>query len=185
MSIVPRGSAALGYAQYTPKDQYLHTKEQMLDTMCMAMGGRVAEMLMLNTISTGAQDDLEKVTRMAYSQVMIYGMNEKIGPLSYPRRDGESHMTRQYSEETAQFMDEEVRSIISNAFERTKKILGEHLEGLRNIATLLLEKEVIRKDDIESILGPRPFAPSTMPSEKTPITGEHPATPPPPTELPA
>jgi len=181
---VPRGTAALGYAQYVPKDQYLHTKEQMLDSMCMAMGGRAAEMLTLGTISTGAQDDLERVTRMAYSQVMVYGMNDKIGPLSFRRAEDNGHMTRQYSEETAQFMDEEVRSIVTSAFDRTKEILAQHVEGLKSIAALLLEKEVIRKDDMESVLGPRPFPiPALAPGLDVPA-GEHPAAPPPPTELP-
>jgi AFG3 family protein len=157
VSIVPRGMAALGYAQYIPKDQYLHTMEQIMDSMSMALGGRVAEALLCGTISTGAQDDLEKVTRMAYSQVGIYGMNQRIGPLSFPRREGESHLTRPYSEETAQAMDEEVRTLVAAAYSRTEAILKEHIKSLDALAQHLLEKEVLRADDIKAILGPRPF----------------------------
>eukprot|EP01132_Coremiostelium_polycephalum_P007541 gene7541-9272_t len=156
VSIVPRGVAALGYAQYLPKDQFLYTKEQIFDQMCMALGGRVAEQITFGTITTGAQDDLEKITKMAYSQVGIYGMNDKVGPLSYPRKDS-SDLTKPYSEETAEIMDEEVRILLNTAYDKTMSVLTEHSEGLEKVAQLLLEKEVIHYEDIEKILGPRPF----------------------------
>jgi len=157
VSIVPRGVAALGYAQYLPKEQFLHTQEQIFDKICMALGGRIAEQLTFGTITTGAQDDLEKITKMAYSQICLYGMNEKIGPLSYPRKDS-SDLSKPFSEETAEIMDEEVRIMLNKASERTKELLIKHKEGLEAVAQLLLEKEVVHFEEIEKVLGPRPFA---------------------------
>ncbi|EFA84387.1 peptidase M41 [Heterostelium album PN500] len=157
VSIVPRGVAALGYAQYLPKEEFLNTKEQIFDKMCMALGGRVAEQLVFGTITTGAQDDLEKITKMAYSQVGLYGMNEKVGPLSYPRKDS-SDLTKPYSDETAEIIDQEVRLLLQSAYNKTQEVLEAHKEGLEKVALLLLEKEVIHAEDIEQILGPRPFA---------------------------
>ncbi|EGC31386.1 hypothetical protein DICPUDRAFT_39991 [Dictyostelium purpureum] len=156
VSIVPRGVAALGYAQYLPKEQFLQNKEQIFDMMCMALGGRVAEQLTFGTITTGAQDDLQKITKMAYSQISIYGMNEKVGPLSFPRRDN-SDLTRPYSEETAELVDEEVRKLLKAAYDRTKELLIEHKDGLESVAKLLLEKEVIHYEEVENVLGKRPF----------------------------
>ncbi|KAK5581167.1 hypothetical protein RB653_001197 [Dictyostelium firmibasis] len=156
VSIVPRGVAALGYAQYLPKEQFLQNQEQIFDMMCMALGGRVAEQLTFGTITTGAQDDLEKITKMAYSQISIYGMNEKVGPLSYQRNDS-SDLTKPYSEETAEVMDEEVRKLLKSAYDRTTQVLQEHREGLIAVANLLIEKEVIHFEDVEAVLGPRPF----------------------------
>ncbi|KYQ94074.1 peptidase M41 [Tieghemostelium lacteum] len=156
VSIVPRGVAALGYAQYLPKEQFLHTKEQLFDKICMALGGRVAEQLVFNTITTGAQDDLEKITKMAYSQVGIYGMNDKVGCLSYPRKDS-SDLTKPYSEDTAELIDTEVRIILQSAYDTTMQLLIKHRDGLEKVAQLLLEKEVIHYDEVEKVLGPRPF----------------------------
>eukprot|EP01113_Clastostelium_recurvatum_P046837 TRINITY_DN8266_c0_g1_i11.p2 TRINITY_DN8266_c0_g1~~TRINITY_DN8266_c0_g1_i11.p2 ORF type:complete len:162 (+),score=26.02 TRINITY_DN8266_c0_g1_i11:456-941(+) len=126
----------------------------MLDTMCMALGGRVAEMIIFNTISTGARDDLERITNLAYSQVSLYGMNDRVGPLSFPNK-GES--MRPYSDDLAETMDEEVRALVKGALERTRGILNQHRDGLEGVAQLLLEKEVIFGEDLERILGPRPF----------------------------
>ncbi|KAM9976605.1 hypothetical protein ACTFIR_010447 [Dictyostelium discoideum] len=161
VSIVPRGVAALGYAQYLPKEQFLQNQEQIFDMMCMALGGRVAEQLTFGTITTGAQDDLEKITKMAYSQVSIYGMNEKIGPLSYQKGQDGSDLTKPYSEETAEVMDEEVRKLLKSAYDRTTQVLQEHREGLISVANLLLEKEVIHFEEVEAVLGPRPFSNKT------------------------
>ncbi|KAN0047620.1 hypothetical protein ACTA71_002003 [Dictyostelium dimigraforme] len=170
VSIVPRGVAALGYAQYLPKEQFLQNKEQIFDMMCMALGGRVAEQLTFGTITTGAQDDLEKITKMAYSQISIYGMNEKIGPLSYQRNQDGSDLTKPYSEETAEVMDEEVRILLKSAYDRTTQVLQEHREGLIAVANLLLEKEVIHYEEVEAVLGPRPF--NTKPDEPKNINNQ-------------
>jgi len=156
VSIVPRGMAALGYAQYVPKERKLHTKEQMIDTMCMMLGGRIAEKIFFDNISTGAQDDLQKVTRIAYGLVTVYGMNDKIGHMSYPQpQDGQINSTRPYSEEIAEIVDEEVRSIVWGAYERTYELLTEKKELAAAIAERLLEKEVILRDDVIEILGER------------------------------
>jgi len=152
VSIIPRGMS-LGYSQYLPNDQYLQTKEEMNDTMCMALGGRVAEELVFGSITTGAQDDLDRVTRIAYSQVSLFGMNDKIGPLSFPR---EKSSLKPFSEETAQLMDEEVRAIIQNAYNRTLDLLTENRSALEKVAQLLLEREVIGVDELVNTLGPRP-----------------------------
>ena len=156
VSIVPRGVAALGYAQYLPKEQYLYTTDQLLDTMCMTLGGRVAEDIIFGQISTGAQNDLERITQVAYGIVSVYGMTEKIGNISFVDRSGEYQFKRQYSEATAQLIDAEVRKIIESAYEKTKKLLLEKREELEKVALALLEKEVIFKTDLEKLIGPRP-----------------------------
>lgn len=157
VSIVPRGYAALGYAQYLPKEQYLYTTEQILDTMAMSLGGRAAEDLKFNKISTGAQNDLERVTKLAYDMITIYGMNEKLGHVSFYDPRQEYGFTKPYSEKTAEVIDEEVRKIINTCYERAKNLLIEKNEEFEKIATALLEKEIIFKSDIENIIGKRPF----------------------------
>ena len=135
VSIVPRGVAALGYAQYLPKEQFLYRTEQMLDQMCMALGGRAAEEVVFDKISTGAQNDLERITKMAYSMVTVYGMNEKLGNVSfYDSRQPDYNFTKPYSEATAQTIDEEVRKLIDSAYERTKKQLTVKREQLDALA---------------------------------------------------
>jgi AFG3 family protein len=172
VSIVPRGSAALGYAQYLPKEQKLHTKEQMIDTMCMMLGGRIAEKIFFDKVSTGAQDDLQKVTRLAYSIVTLYGMNDAIGNRSYPsnNQDGSIQHSRPYSEQTAELVDEEVRAIANAAYERTRVLLTEKKELMADLAKLLLEKEVIHKSDVEAILGKRPFDPGMLGNGHNPMS---------------
>lgn len=155
VSIVPRGIAALGYAQYLPKEQFLYTTEQITDSICMALGGRVAEDIIFGRVSTGAQNDLERITKMAYDMVGVYGMNEKLGNLSFADR-GESFQ-KPYSEKTAELIDNEVRKLISDAYDRTKAMLLEHGDDLERIAQKLLEKEIIFKTDLVALLGPRPF----------------------------
>ena len=162
VSIVPRGVAALGYAQYLPKEQFLYQTEQLFDEMCMTMGGRAAEELTFDKISTGALSDLERVTKMAYSIVTMYGMNDKIGHVSfYDPKQGDYSFTKPYSEATAETIDEEVRKLITNAYQRTKKLLSERSEELEIIARELLEKEIIFQSDLERLIGKRPFEKQT------------------------
>lgn len=158
VSIVPRGVAALGYAQYLPKEQYLYRTEKLMDEMCMSLGGRAAEDLIFGKISTGALSDLERITKVAYNMVTVYGMNDKVGNVSfYDPQGGEYSFTKPYSESTAQTIDEEVRKLIEGAYVRTKKLLMEKKEQLEKVAQELLEKEVIFKDDLVRLIGMRPF----------------------------
>ncbi|MDB5263558.1 MAG: peptidase, partial [Adhaeribacter sp.] len=151
VSIVPRGIAALGYAQYLPKEQFLYTTEQLIDEMCMALGGRAAEDIVFGKISTGALSDLERITKMAYSIVTMYGMNDKIGHISYYDSKGanEYSMTKPYSEATAQTIDNEVRKIIQAAYDRTRFLLSEKLSELETVAQELLSKEILFQNDLE------------------------------------
>ncbi|KAI1718719.1 peptidase family m41 domain-containing protein [Ditylenchus destructor] len=160
VSIIPRGKG-LGYAQYLPKDQYLFSREQLLDRMCMTLGGRVSEELFFGRITTGAQDDLQKVTQNAYSQVVRWGMSEKVGALSFQTPDpGESPLgyEKPYSEATAQIIDQEVRDMVAKALDRTRKLLKEKKEQIEMVAKRLLEKEILAREDMIELLGPRPFA---------------------------
>lgn len=158
VSIVPRGVAALGYAQYLPKEQYLYRSEQLIDMMCMTLGGRVAEDVFFGKISTGAQNDLEKITKMAYAMVTIYGMNEKVGHVSFRDDAGEyGLMGKPYSENTSQMIDEEVRKLIDEAYVRTKNLIIDHKDHLENLAQALLAKEILFQQDLEGLIGKRPF----------------------------
>jgi AFG3 family protein len=157
VSIVPRGVAALGYAQYLPKEQFLYTTEQLEDGMCMTLGGRVAEDITFNKISTGAQNDLERITKLAYAMVTIYGMNDKVGNISFNDTQGEYQFNKPYSEKTSELIDQEVRAQINKMYERTKKLLTDNREGLIKLADKLLEKEILFQSDLEEILGKRPF----------------------------
>ena len=157
VSIVPRGVAALGYAQYLPKEQFLYTTEQLTDGMCMTMGGRVAEDLVFGKISTGAQNDLERITKLSYAMVTIYGMNEKVGNVSFNDNQGEYQFNKPYSEKTSELIDNEVRGLIAEVYKKTKDLLTEKREGLEKLAQKLLEKEILFQSDLEEILGKRPF----------------------------
>jgi cell division protease FtsH len=157
VSIVPRGVAALGYAQYLPKEQFLYTTEQLLDGMCMTLGGRVAEDIVFNKISTGAQNDLERITKLSYAMVTIYGMNDKVGNVSFNDTQGEYQFNKPYSEKTSEIIDIEVRNQIDRAYQRTKQLLTDKREGLEKLAEKLLEKEILFQSDLEEILGKRPF----------------------------
>lgn len=158
VTIVPRGIAALGYAQYLPKEQFLYRTEQLMDEMCVTLGGRAAEEIVFGQISTGAQNDLERITKLAYSMITIYGMNDKLGNISYYDSKGsEYQFNKPYSEETAREIDEEVRKLIAEAYKRTKKLLTEKKDALTALAEALLEKEVLFQNDLESLVGPRPF----------------------------
>ncbi|MFZ9755406.1 MAG: peptidase M41, partial [Bacteroidia bacterium] len=183
VSIVPRGVAALGYAQYLPKEQYLYRTEQLLDSMCMTLGGRAAEQIFFGKISTGAQNDLERITKLAYSMITMYGMSEKVGQVSFHDPQGEYGYQRPYSEVTAQMIDEEVRRLINEAYARTLALLTEKKEQVETVAKELLEKEIIFKADIERLIGVRPYDPpaellvdsteaSELPSEVEPMVSE-------------
>jgi len=161
VSIVPRGVAALGYAQYLPKEQFLYTTEQLIDSMCMTMGGRVAEDITFGRISTGAQNDLERITKLAYAMTAVYGMNHKVGNVSFKDSSGESQFQKPYSDQTAELIDDEVRALISEVYERTKNLLMDKQQGLVKIAEKLLEKEILFQADLEEILGKRPFSNKT------------------------
>ncbi len=162
VSIVPRGAAALGYAQYLPKEQFLHQTEQLMDEMCMALGGRAAEEIIFGKISTGALSDLERITKMAYSIVSVYGMNDKIGNISfYDSKQSDYNFTKPYSEATAQLIDEEVKLMVDKAYQRTKKLLNKKREELNILAKELLDKEVIFQQDLEKLIGKRPFETAT------------------------
>ncbi|GAA5923634.1 uncharacterized protein JCM15063_003712 [Sporobolomyces koalae] len=155
VSIVPRGVGALGYAQSLPKERYLYTTEQLIDRMCMTLGGRVAEEIFFGRITTGAQDDLQKVTRMAAEIIANYGMNSVVGPLSY-RQDQESFQ-KPFSEKTAQLIDDEVRKMVFEAHRRTTELLTEKKEQVELVAKQLLEKEILTRNDMVNLLGDRPF----------------------------
>ncbi len=158
VSIVPRGVAALGYAQYLPKEQFLYQTEQLMDEMCMTLGGRASEELIFGKISTGALSDLERITKMAYSIVTVYGMNDKIGNISYyDSKQSDYNFTKPYSEETARTIDEEVRKIVDKAYQRAKELLTKKKKELEIVAKELLEKEIIFQNDLERLIGKRPF----------------------------
>lgn len=168
VSIVPRGQS-LGAAWYLPEERQITTTEQMLDEMCAALGGRAAEDLVFNKISTGALSDLEKVTKQAYAMVSVYGLNERIGNRSYYDSRGDQMFTKPYSEETSRIIDEEVGKIIDGAYQRAKEILQANHEKLSALADSLLTNEVIFREDVERILGARPFekAEPTFPESAT------------------
>ncbi|XP_050290861.1 ATP-dependent zinc metalloprotease FTSH 10, mitochondrial-like [Quercus robur] len=162
VTIVPRGTAALGFAQYVPNENLLMTKEQLFDMTCMTLGGRAAEQVLLGKISTGAQNDLEKVTKMTYAQVAVYGFSDKVGLLSFPPRDDAFEMTKPYSSKTAAIIDNEVRDWVGKAYKRTIQLIEEHKEQVAEIAELLLEKEVLHPEDLLRVLGERPFKSSEI-----------------------
>jgi cell division protease FtsH len=155
VTIVPRTVGALGYAQYLPKDEYIVRTEQMLDRMCMALAGRAAEDIIFGKISTGAQNDLDQVTAMAYSMISVYGMNDKVGNVSFYRMS-QDQFQRPYSDETARLIDDEVRIMIQGQYNRAKEVLTKYRRELELLAQTLLEKEVIVKSDLEKMIGPRP-----------------------------
>ncbi|XP_010521866.1 PREDICTED: ATP-dependent zinc metalloprotease FTSH 10, mitochondrial isoform X2 [Tarenaya hassleriana] len=157
VTIVPRGTAALGFAQYVPNENLLMTKEQLFDMTCMTLGGRAAEQVLIGKISTGAQNDLEKVTKMTYAQVAVYGFSDKIGLLSFPQREDGYDFSKPYSNKTGAMIDEEVREWVSKAYERTVELIEERKEQVAQIAELLLEKEVLHQEDLVKVLGERPF----------------------------
>ncbi|MDH6316361.1 cell division protease FtsH [Parabacteroides sp. PF5-5] len=157
VTIVPRGKA-LGAAWYLPEERQITTREQLLDEMCATLGGRAAEELFLGKISTGASNDLERVTKQAYAMVVYFGMSEKLPNLNYYDSSGQDWgFTKPYSEDTAKLIDTEVQRIINEQYDRAKQILSEHAEGHHQLAKVLLEREVIYSEDVEQIFGKRPW----------------------------
>jgi cell division protease FtsH len=177
VSIVPRGIAALGYAQYLPKEQFLYQTEQLIDEMCMTLGGRAAEEIIFGKISTGALSDLERITKMAYSMVSVYGMNDKLGNVSYydSKSDGYK-MTKPYSEATAEMIDQEVSKLVQHAYSRVLDLLRTHQVELEILAKELLEKEILFQADLERLIGKRPFEKETtyqaFTNKKEPVLAE-------------
>nr|MBP9739954.1 ATP-dependent zinc metalloprotease FtsH [Chitinophagaceae bacterium] len=157
VTIVPRGTAALGYAQYTPKEQYLYNTDQLLDQVCMTLGGRAAEQIFFGKISTGASNDLQQITKIAYSMVTVYGMSNKVGNVSFYDPTTENSFTKPYSEETGRMIDDEVRVIIDEAYVRTIALLTDKKEEVEKLAKALLDKEVLHQSDVEALIGKRPF----------------------------
>ncbi|MEL6988028.1 MAG: ATP-dependent zinc metalloprotease FtsH, partial [Bacteroidota bacterium] len=161
VTIVPRGIGTLGYAQYLPKEEYITRTQQLLDRMCMTFGGRAAEKIVFDKISTGAQSDLDQVTKMAYSMIAVYGMNEKVGNVSFYGMQ-QDQFSKPYSDETASLIDEEVRKLVEQEYERAQALLTERRAELNALAQALLEKEVLLKSDVERLIGPRPSS-ATVP----------------------
>jgi len=158
LSIIPRGSGALGYALYQPQDHYLYTKEELFDDMCTTLGGRIAEKIVFGKISTGARDDLEKVTKLAYAQICKYGMNENVGLVSFDDENekGKFTVTKPYSQRTAKLIDDEARKLVNQAFEIAETLLNEKREALEKVATRLFDKEVLTREDLIELIGNRP-----------------------------
>ncbi|KAJ0406806.1 hypothetical protein ATCC90586_000859 [Pythium insidiosum] len=158
VTIVPRGKGSLGYAQYLPKEVALHSREALVDMMCMALGGRASEFINFDgRVTTGASDDLRRVTQIAYAMVQLYGMNDRVGQLAFPKDESNPYQEKMYSEKTAQMMDEEVQKIVNEAYERTKQLLNDKKNVLHDLAEELLKNETINHGDIVRVLGPRPF----------------------------
>ena len=182
VSIVPRGTAALGYAQYTPREQYLYNTDQLNDQICMTLGGRASEDIFFGKISTGAQNDLQQITRTAYAMVTVYGMNEKVGNISFYDPSQENTFTKPYSDETAKLIDEEVRKLIDAAYIRTKALLNEKKSEVEKLAKALLEREVLFQSDVEALIGKRPYEhkkllEETPPQSISPVADQTPANP--------
>jgi AFG3 family protein len=156
VTIVPRGLAALGYAQYLPKEQYITRKEKLLDDICMTLGGRAAESVVFNQISTGAQSDLDHITRLSYDMIVNHGFSEKVGNVSYYSMLNDS-FNRPFSEQTAYLIDQEVKIMIDDQYKRAKTLLKDKRKELDALASALLEKEVLHRADLEAIIGKRPF----------------------------
>ncbi|GJQ08558.1 hypothetical protein GpartN1_g349.t1 [Galdieria partita] len=157
VSIVPRGSSALGYSQYQPREQYLYSKEQLLDTICMTLGGRVSEEIFFHRQTTGAADDFQKVTKLAYQEISVWGMNDNVGHVSFQKSPNETRFYKPYSDRTAASIDREVRELLSSAYRRTYALLLDKKENIQQVAELLLEREQIGYEDLVRILGKRPF----------------------------
>jgi AFG3 family protein len=157
VTIIPRTSGALGFAQYLPKEVFLRTEDQIMDIVCMALAGRAAEEIFFGRVTTGASDDLRRVTDMVYSTIQVYGMNSRLGQLAFPKDPNAMFDERPYSEKTAKAMDEEAKRIVDEAYQRTLNLLNEHKEDLDKVARMLLDKETITHDDVYELIGPRPY----------------------------
>eukprot|EP01034_Spumella_vulgaris_P033288 gene33288-41079_t len=159
VTIVPRGGGALGFAQYLPRELFLRTREQILDIVCMALAGRASEQVNFGKYTTGASDDLRRVTQIVYQMVQVYGMNERIGQVAFPREDSVGYPSeRVYSNATAEVMDQEVREIVAEAYERTLRLMTEKQHEVKLVAELLLEKETISNLDVTELIGARKYS---------------------------
>lgn len=161
VTIIPRSSGALGFAQYLPKEVFLRNKDQIMDVVCMTLAGRAAEQVFFGRVTTGASDDLRRVTQIVYSTIRDFGMNDKVGQLAYPSDDNQNAFggsERHYSDSVAEAMDDEARSIVEDAYQRTLNLIQEHKDDVTKVAKMLLEKETVTHDDIYELVGPRPFA---------------------------
>ncbi|XP_037671596.1 paraplegin isoform X1 [Choloepus didactylus] len=169
VSIAPRTNAALGFAQMLPRDQHLFTQEQLFERMCMALGGRASEALSFNKVTSGAQDDLRRATRVAYSMVKQFGMAPSIGPISFPEaQESPAGVGRRpFSQGLQQLMDHEAQLLVARAYRHTERVLQDNLDKLQALAGALLEKEVINYEDIEALIGPPPHGPKKMISPQT------------------
>ena len=176
VTIVPRGMGTLGYAQYLPKEEYITRTEALLDRMCMTMGGRAAERNIFDKISTGAQSDLDQVTKMAYSMVAIYGMNDKVGNVSFYGMQ-QDQFSKPYSDDTARLIDQECRKMIDEQYERAQALLKDKSKELHLLAAALLDKEVLTKSDVARLIGDSPYEDKNKPlvSGKPPIIPETPS----------
>uniref|UniRef100_A0A674PEZ7 Mitochondrial inner membrane m-AAA protease component paraplegin n=1 Tax=Takifugu rubripes TaxID=31033 RepID=A0A674PEZ7_TAKRU len=173
VSIAPRTNAALGFAQILPRDQYLFTKAQLFERMCMALGGRAAEAITFNRVTTGAQDDLRKVTRVAYSMVKQYGMCDSIGHVSFPETEEKGAIGRRpFSQALQELMDHEAKMVIARAYRQTEKLLQDNKDKLALLANALMEREVLNYDDIEALIGPPPHGPKKMIAPQTWLEAE-------------
>ncbi|ESO83049.1 hypothetical protein LOTGIDRAFT_133988 [Lottia gigantea] len=158
ISIVPRTNNALGFTQFLPQDKKLYSKQELFERMCMALGGRAAEVIIFNQTTTGARDDLDRVTKLAFEQIRSYGMNENIGPIAFPA-EAEGSITggKPYSKKLAATMDEEARAMIAHAFSKTVELLEANKDKLHKLSGVLLEKEVLNYEEIKKLIGPPPF----------------------------
>ena len=158
VTIIPRTSGALGFAQYLPKEVFLRSQDQIMDIVCMALAGRAAEEVFFGRVTTGASDDLRRVTQLVYSTIKDYGMNSKVGQLSFPDNDQQNFGgDKPYSDSTAEAMDDEARSIVDAAYEKTVALIREKKSEVDKVANLLLDKETITHDDLVDLIGKRPF----------------------------
>mmetsp|Transcript_1508 Transcript_1508/g.1750 ORF Transcript_1508/g.1750 Transcript_1508/m.1750 type:complete len:896 (-) Transcript_1508:2150-4837(-) len=157
VTIIPRTSGALGFAQYLPKEVFLRTQEEIMDIVCMALAGRASEEIFFGRVTTGASDDLRRVTDLVYSTIQVYGMNERLGQLAFPKDPNAQFDVRPYSAKTARVMDEEAKNIVDKAYQRTLDLLNEKKKEVEIVAKMLLEKETIVHDDVSNVVGPRPF----------------------------
>lgn len=157
VTIIPRTSGALGFAQYLPKEVFLRNRDQIMDVVCMALAGRAAEKVFFGEVTTGASDDLRRVTQMVYSTIKDFGMNTRLGKLSFPNNENAGPGDKLYSESTAEAMDEEARAIVDAAYQRTVDLITEHKEDVLKVANLLLDRETITHDDMIDLIGERPF----------------------------
>ena len=157
VTIIPRSSGALGYAQYLPKEVYLRSQDQIMDIVKMALAGRAAEEVFFGRVTTGASDDLRRVTQLVYSTIQLYGMNSRVGQLSFPKDQNDMTGEKPYSDATAEAMDEEARNVVEEAYKQTVELIKEKKNEVETLAQLLLEKETITNDDVVDSIGARPF----------------------------